>query len=72
MPIREFKCPDGHVTERILHGESDKTLNEIECEQVLGRTTRHFCGKPAKRIEISTTGTPRLKAGCGGFYSPNA
>lgn len=40
MPIREYRCDDGHITEHIaLRKEED--VDKIECK---------ICGKPAEKI----------------------
>lgn len=31
MPIREFKCKKGHVTEKLLFGYDDKNIKRIPC-----------------------------------------
>jgi Zn ribbon nucleic-acid-binding protein len=61
-PIREFECPDGHITEKILFGQSDEIQIVCECTE---------CGKFAKRQDISRPGAPILKEGSGGFYRPS-
>lgn len=59
MPLREFQCARGHVTERILMGKADKQTKLIPCD----------CGEQAKRIEISRPSEPKLIGA--GFYKPS-
>ena len=40
MPIREFECIKGHITERILFGKKDQTLKQTVCDT---------CQRPAAR-----------------------
>jgi hypothetical protein len=40
MPIREYVCIKGHVTEKILFGQRDKTLKQVACDT---------CQRPAAR-----------------------
>ncbi len=48
MPIREFRCPAGHVTEHVLFGESDRTITSVACVE---RRCRHL----AQRVDFSRT-----------------
>jgi putative FmdB family regulatory protein len=58
MPLYEYKCPKGHVSEDVQSfKDSDKPI------------TCKTCGAKAERI-ISLTGQPKFVAGCGGFYKP--
>ena len=51
MPIYEYECKQGHVTERVKSIKvSDKERENDVCEE---------CGKPAA-IKISHTGAPVL------------
>lgn len=43
MPIREFKCPNGHVTEKFIPARGDE--DNIACPQ---------CKSNAKQVEFST------------------
>lgn len=62
MPIYEYQCKAGHVTEKY---EPMKQANDcILCPECSYQ-------KRAARI-VSRTGMPILKAGSGGFYKPNA
>lgn len=70
MPIREFKCPKGHITERILNGEEDAKTKVVLCAHTISATRRIKCEEPAKRVDLSQTAPPVLLAGCGGFYKP--
>jgi hypothetical protein len=63
MPIREFKCPKGHVTEKILFGAEDKAVLVIMC----GKNSRE-CGLQARRVDFSRTGAPQFYGE--GFYAP--
>ncbi len=68
MPLYEYQCPKGHVTEQI------RTLAEftesIDCPRC---SKARIPAKTTAVLKMSKTGTPILKAGrCGGFYKPNA
>lgn len=45
MPVYEFKCEEGHITEHILPWSEADTSRRCDCEQ---------CGKPAERIISSS------------------
>jgi hypothetical protein len=62
IPIREFKCIMGHVTEEILFGQLDEVQTVVLCPR---------CGEFAKRQDVSRPGAPILKEGNGGFYKPS-
>lgn len=70
MPIREFVCRRKHVTERILTGKADETVQKIECPHVMSSVKKITCGEMAHRRDVSQTAPPVLMAGCGGFYKP--
>lgn len=66
MPIREFKCEKGHVTERLLFGRFE-LVKSIPCE---------YCAaegeiKAADLIEISKTSFRLMPGGAGGFHAPS-
>jgi hypothetical protein len=85
MPIYEYKCVKSHVTTRVVIRPSEnEPIPSVKCEHkvqlartedyngnVIGETIEGTCYLPA-RLVPSRTGTPRLKAGRGGFYKPNA
>lgn len=64
MPVYEYECKDGHRSERVVQM---RLMTQDEPKM----THRCECGKVAKLVP-SRTGTPILKAGCGGFFKPNA
>lgn len=69
MPIREFQCSAGHLTEKILHGALDERTGAILCPHIVDEQP---CNREALRLHIPTrTGAPQFVAGCGGFYSPS-
>lgn len=59
--IREFRCDNGHTSERILTRAEDAALAAIPC----------FCGKSAQKLEFSVCGF-LLMPGGGGFQHPHA
>lgn len=71
MPLLEYKCSLGHVTERLFlsSAEAEKSVNQItRCKHIKGKER---CGFIAHRVTVSQTGAPILKSGgAGGFYSP--
>ena len=80
MPVYEYECKQGHRTERVVFlsaGGGNEPLEKCKCEaRVLFHENQEdtrvvTCGKTA-RLVPSRTGKPILKAGIGGFYSPNA
>lgn len=63
MPLIEFKCENGHVTEQLLSRSDADTRNGIWCPKCqLAR---------ARRVDFSHTGSPILKRGVGGFHKPS-
>lgn len=60
MPLFEYKCPNGHVTEKLFLGEPD--VDEIACKE---------CGKTAQRVDISRTSFRLMPGGAGGFHAPS-
>jgi hypothetical protein len=63
MPLIEFKCASGHLTERLILSASEaEKAKSIKCE----------CGATAKRVEFSLTGAPAFVEGSGGFYKPTS
>jgi hypothetical protein len=66
MPVFEYVCREGHVTERLCTSlaKSPKTVTCSECLQADGQR------RAACRVEFSKTAPPQLKAGNGGFYKP--
>lgn len=78
MPLREFICDDGHVTEKILNGEADRTTTAISCPETMEFYTEYdeepltmTCGAYAKRVEFSTPAPAQFVEGSGGFYKPS-
>lgn len=66
MPLREFKCKLGHVTERLLTRAEYDVCNSIRCPKCA------ICPRGlAYRVDVSRTGTPVLKEGIGGFERPS-
>lgn len=71
MPIREFKCSAGHVTEKILNGEADRTTEGISCGELVIYTDVHLpCRLYAERVKWSRVAPAQFIEGNGGFYSP--
>ena len=66
MPLLEYKCNAGHLTERaVVAGSVDAKKEEIPCPACLNN------GKFESAFLIfSRTAPPILKAGIGGFYKP--
>ena len=62
MPLREYRCPHGHVTERILTHAQDEQTPSVPCSN---------CSAEAERVEISLTGVTIFAPGCGGFHKPS-
>lgn len=63
MPMYEYECPKKHAfTIVVVKPSADEPKETRKCE---------MCKRTAV-LQASTTGTPILKAGCGGFYRPNA
>lgn len=74
MALREFKCSNEHVTEKVLHGEADQDTMEITCQHpvVYSHKGNIACGQPAYRLEVpSNLGALFFVKGSGGFYAPN-
>lgn len=54
MPLREFRCSEGHVTEKFLQGEADVNTRLISCEHTgEGLAGGSQCLLPADRMDIS-------------------
>jgi hypothetical protein len=77
MPIHEFKCPAGHVTERVFltFGAAEET-EVIACEAevehgtlLIGGTTR--CGTHAHKVEWSTPLPAMLLGNPAGYHKPS-
>lgn len=66
MPRYDYKCPDGHTTERIVPLAKAPGPKKIKCKEPVkcepyciageGIFEEEPCGKPAKRIEVYTPG----------------
>jgi hypothetical protein len=58
MPILEYKCPSGHVTEKIFQTRrlADKAMKTIVCP-----TKETTCHKMAKLVEFPVTAAPAFK-----------
>lgn len=70
MPLYEYKCKNGHVIEHVAPiSASDEPIVCPTCRA--GNRTHQGNRVMAHRI-MSVTGAPKFKAGCGGFYKPNA
>lgn len=68
MPIYEYVCPRGHKSERIvIKVTPEEPLESTPCN--VGKCRSGFV---IATLVPSETGKPILKAGCGGFYKPNA
>ena len=65
MPIIEFKCPDGHVTEQILPMENDH-IKYLICAHPDTLAPQFECNTVARRVEFSQTAPPILIGQ--GFY----
>lgn len=61
MPLREFKCSEGHITEEILDVNN-------ECPH----TRCILCGRVADRIDLSSSSFRLSPGGSGGFYKPSS
>lgn len=73
MPLHEYKCPAGHLTERLVSvRDKDEPKETIQCEHtVKNDDVTPRCGLIAERL-APRTGTPILKpGGVGGFYKPS-
>jgi hypothetical protein len=82
MPIREFKCELGHITEKILQGEEDHNTKMVLCEysgitELCGpgcelASEQHKCYLEATRVDLPSSSSFRLSpGGSGGFYKPS-
>ena len=60
MPIREFKCANGHITERLLKMSDDRT--ETNCQS---------CNQTASSIVSLIAFTPLRYGDCTGKYGVN-
>jgi hypothetical protein len=70
MPIREFKCPNGHITERLFLTFKDDEISEDLERQGIRIQLCHTCAQTATRVEWSVP-QPALLYG-EGFYKPAA
>lgn len=62
MPLFEFKCPNGHITEKLFLGEPDEDNTEVSCKD---------CGCTAQ-LTISRSSFRLMPGGSGGFYKPSS
>lgn len=60
MPIREFACPNNHVTERLLKMDDDRT--QVDC---------HRCSQTAHLMVSLIAFTPMRFGDCTGKYGVN-
>lgn len=61
MPIFEYKCSRGHITEKLALAKRDLELKTIPCT----------CGGTATKIDVSHSSFRLMPGGSGGFYSPS-
>lgn len=62
MPIKEYKCLNGHTTERLVFSIEDSP-DEVSCKD---------CGKTSQAEGVSRTSFRLSPGGSGGFYKPSS
>lgn len=62
MPIFEYKCINGHMTERLILHTPDEQDESTKC---------NHCGAVATKVDVSRTSFRLMPGGSGGFYSPS-
>jgi len=57
MPIYEYRCPDGHVTDQRVPMAEAPGPDTVRCPQPpTTRSERSRCGKTARRAEVNRVG----------------
>jgi len=69
MPIHEFKCDSGHITERFFKTfEQAEGVDFVACDEfVNGR----LCNRPADRVIFSRTLEPMFYGNPDGYAKPS-